>query len=402
MAGNVARHKPRERRLDPARVAFPLPDYLQRILDRGKPDLEAPFKGITTDGTVAPGLFSLQKTGVSLQPVADAATAFLAALAPAQRAKGSFPVDAPEWRQWCNIHPFFMRHGLLLEELTDAQRRLALEVVRASLSTGGFELARDVMRLNEHVLELTGKDQEYGEWLYWMSLMGTPSPDKPWGWQLDGHHLIINCFILGDQMVMTPTFMGSEPVEAYSGKYKGTRVFQVEEAQGFALMSALAPEQRQKATIGTQLPPDVFGTAFRDNLQMSYEGIRYAELSRMQQELLVGLIGTYVGRIRPGHAEIRYAEVKDRLADTYFAWMGGCDDASPFYYRIHSPVVLIELDHQPGIALGSGEFTRDHLHTLVRTPNGNDYGKDLLRQHYAQFDHSTPTSPHLQGKASRP
>jgi hypothetical protein len=23
-----------------------------------------------------------------------------------------------------------------------------------------------------------------------------------------------------------------------------------------------------------------------------------------------------------------------------------------------------------------------HIHTIIRTPNGNDYGKDLLRQHY--------------------
>jgi hypothetical protein len=26
---------------------------------------------------------------------------------------------------------------------------------------------------------------------------------------------------------------------------------------------------------------------------------------------------------------------------------------------------------------------RIHVHSVVRTPNGNDYGKDLLRQHYA-------------------
>ena len=26
---------------------------------------------------------------------------------------------------------------------------------------------------------------------------------------------------------------------------------------------------------------------------------------------------------------------------------------------------------------------RQHIHAVVRTPNGNDYGKDLLRQHYA-------------------
>jgi hypothetical protein len=29
----------------------------------------------------------------------------------------------------------------------------------------------------------------------------------------------------------------------------------------------------------------------------------------------------------------------------------------------------------------SDRHTRDHIHTIVRTPNGNDYGKDLLRQH---------------------
>jgi len=29
----------------------------------------------------------------------------------------------------------------------------------------------------------------------------------------------------------------------------------------------------------------------------------------------------------------------------------------------------------------------EHVHVVIRTPNGNDYGKDLLRQHYAQHPH---------------
>jgi len=29
----------------------------------------------------------------------------------------------------------------------------------------------------------------------------------------------------------------------------------------------------------------------------------------------------------------------------------------------------------------------EHIHAVVRTPNGNDYGKDLLRQHYEQHPH---------------
>ena len=45
------------------------------------------------------------------------------------------------------------------------------------------------MRLNETIGEITGSWDEYGEWLYWLSIFGTPSTDQPWGWQIDGHHL---------------------------------------------------------------------------------------------------------------------------------------------------------------------------------------------------------------------
>jgi hypothetical protein len=30
---------------------------------------------------------------------------------------------------------------------------------------------------------------------------------------------------------------------------------------------------------------------------------------------------------------------------------------------------------------------------VVRTPNGNDYGKDLLRQHYLQHPHTSVAPP---------
>jgi hypothetical protein len=122
------------------------------------------------------------------------------------------------------------------------------------------------MRLNETVAELTGKRDEYGEGLYWFTIMGTPSIREPWGWQLDGHHLVINYFILGDRVVMTPTFMGSEPVRAESGKYVGTRVFEVEEANGLAFMRALTAEHRDKAILSRELPREIFTAAFRDNL----------------------------------------------------------------------------------------------------------------------------------------
>ena len=90
------------------------------------------------------------------------------------------------------------------------------------------------------------------------------------------------------------------------------------------------------------------------------------------------------------HAQVRLAEVSEHLDSTYFAWIGGSDADSVFYYRIHSPVILIEFDHQGPIGtneVGVNGASRNHIHTVVRTPNGNDYGKDLLRQHIKNHPH---------------
>ena len=258
------------------------------------------------------------------------------------------------------------------------------------MSDAGYRSARDVMRLNEHALEITGKPEEYSEWFYWVSIFGNPSPDEPWGWQIDGHHLNLNCFVLGDQLVLTPAFMGSEPVLARFGKYSGTRVFAAEEEQGHALMRALSADERRRATVGKDLPSELLTAAFRDNQRIDALGIRYGDLSAEGRERLESLLGLYTGRLRPGHADVRYAEAKRHLGETQFAWIGPFDDASPFYYRILSPVILVEFDHQSGIVYDNDTPSRDHIHTVVRTPNGNVYGKDLLRQHYAQHTHSHP------------
>jgi hypothetical protein len=371
-----------------------LPPQLQKYVETGETLVAEPFKGITADGSPVPELFPIQKSGVSTRPITEAAQRFLASLSDGQRARALFALESDVWRRWSNIHPFLMRHGVSLDEMSPAQREQALALVRESLSAQGFQTARDVMRLNELVLAITGSQAEYGEWLYWMSIMGTPSVDGPWGWQIDGHHLIVNCFVLGDQVTMTPMFMGSEPVWVDDGPHAGIRVFRAEEQQGLALMRALTPAQRQQATLAADLPGELFTAAFRDNFEMKYEGIRSDALSESQQRLLLDVMETYVGRIRPGHAGVRLDEVKRHLAETHFAWMGGADEAGVFYYRIHSPVILIEFDHQRGIAFDNDAPSRQHIHTVVRTPNGNDYGRDLLRQHHARFDHARPGHRH--------
>ena len=57
-------------------------------------------------------------------------------------------------------------------------------------------------------------------------------------------------------------------------------------------------------------------------------------------------------------------------------------------------VLLIDFDHQKPanlarFAADANQPTRQHIHVVVRTPNGNDYGKDLLRQHYGSHPHNS-------------
>ena len=117
-------------------------------------------------------------------------------------------------------------------------------------------------------------------------------------------------------------------------------------------------------------------------------GLPARDMTPAQQEALLGVIREYVDNLREGHAKLRMEEVRRHLPETWFAWIGGTAPDAVFYYRIHSPVILIEFDHQLPVALGGPRVPgRQHIHTVVRTPNGNDYGKDVLRQHYEAHKH---------------
>src|SRR5208283_5749037 len=144
---------------------------------------------------------------------------------------------------------FYVRQGVSFKEMNENQRAAAFGLLQSSLSARGFELTRNIMRLNETLAELSGDHEFLGEWLYFITIMGKPSATEPWGWQLDGHHAIINYFVLGDQVVMTPHFTGSEPVTATSGKYKGISILQQEQDDGLQMLGALPDEQRRKAVL---------------------------------------------------------------------------------------------------------------------------------------------------------
>ena len=243
-----------------------------------------------------------------------------------------------------------------------------------------YETARNAMRLNTTLAELTGLPLEFGEFYYWISLFSEPSSDRPWGFQVDGHHCNINCFVLGDQVVLSPILLGSEPIKADAGKYAGLTVLREEEARGWQFMGALTPAQRAQAIVGKDLPFDGFAAGFQDNVVLPYAGVPSTAMTPAQHAQLADLIRLYTDRLTPAHAKLWHAETLTHIDRTWFGWIGDYGDTAPFYYRVHSPVIYIEFYHQPGVALPNAGYNRQHAHAMVRTPNGNDYGHALLRQ----------------------
>ena len=123
---------------------------------------------------------------------------FVQSLSAAQQAQACLPLDAPQWREWTNVHVAFWRHGVMLDQLTPAQRDLALGILRATLSARGYDYAQGIMELNELVATLKDDHDSYGQWLYFVSIFGNPGGDEPWGWQIDGHHLVISTVVFDE------------------------------------------------------------------------------------------------------------------------------------------------------------------------------------------------------------
>ncbi|HEY5065823.1 MAG TPA: DUF3500 domain-containing protein [Xanthobacteraceae bacterium] len=365
--------------------------------------LSTPFKGIITDGNVIPGLFALRSESAPTREILQAALALLAQLSPEQKEVVCLPLESRERELWQNSIARYERFGLRLDEAPEDLRRAAMAVVRASLSAAGYQKARNLMKLNAFLGELVGAPLVLGEWSYQLHIYGEPSATEPWGWQISGHHLIITCFVLGDQMTLTPTFMGAEPNRADAGKYAGIAAFEDEERLGLQFARDLSAEQRRKAIFSDSLLPDrlppgrhqgvdglMLSARQKNNTIIPYEGIRGADLAPQQRQSLLDLTQCYLSTLPAGPLAARMSDVERHFAATHFCWAGGLDDDSPFYYRIQSPVVMIEFDHQSGVVLKNPEPKKFHIHTIVRTPNGNDFGMDLLRLHYE-------TAPHHQG-----
>ncbi|RAH56046.1 hypothetical protein BO85DRAFT_423815 [Aspergillus piperis CBS 112811] len=355
--------------------------------------LQEPFKGVTTDGNVRPGLFTLQDEDVPVGDIVESVQNVLSLADDKQRQALSYHIDSPEWRTWSNPEFLLAHKGLRLDEIDNKLRDAIMNVLKTTLSPEGYDKAVKAMRINHFLGELVESPKVMNEFSYNFVLFGRPSTTRPWGWSFYGHHLCLNIFLYKNQIVASPWFTGAEPNEIDDGPYSGTRIMQIEEEIGLRLMQSLTPDLQRKARVFEQMhdpamPPGRWNRddqrhlcgAYRDNRVVPNEGITVEGFTEEQKKFMYGIFEQYLLYLPARARQMKLDQIRQYESETYFCWIGGYGDSDPFYYRLQSPVVLVEFDHHSGVFLNNEEPKKFHIHTLLRTPNAGDYGQALRAQ----------------------
>jgi hypothetical protein len=344
-------------------------------------------------GQVRPGLYHLEDQGVPIDSIVRATNHAVSTMSAEQKRRSFHHIDSPEWRTWSNPEFLLSDKGVRLDEASEELRNAIMEILRVTLSPEGYEKAVSAMRINGFLGELIQAPAIMNEFSYNFVIFGPePSTSEPWGFSLYGHHLCINVFLYKSQMVIAPWFTGAEPNIIDDGRYEGTRILVKEESLGLQLMQNLSAEEQALAQVYKQLkdPAMPHGRwnhddqrhlcgAYRDNRVVPYEGVVVGHLPSSQQDLVTEILLEYLAFLPEKARCIRLEEAKRWYQETYFCWIGGFEDADPFYYRIQSPVIIVEFDHHSGVFLNNTDPHKFHIHTLLREPNGGDYGMALRK-----------------------
>jgi hypothetical protein len=315
--------------------------------------------------------------------LAASARTFLSALNDGQRDDASFAFGDPERTNWGYVPR--SRKGLALKEMNSEQRSRAFGLLGTGLSERGTQLAHGVIELEGilreqegRLMSIVGPNRDPG--LYFVSLFTGSDGAYPWGWRFEGHHLSVNVTDLGPRgQIVAPVFVGANPARVPSGPRAGFRLLAAEEDVAFELLRLLDAQQRSRTTISAQTFGDIVTGTDPTAKPTSFAGLPAADMTPAQQQLLRRLIGVYAGRMADSAASGQLRRIDEAgFERLHFAWAGAHEPGQPHYYRIHGPTVLVEYDNSQGSA--------NHIHTVWRDLE-NDFGGDLLRNHYAQQVH---------------
>lgn len=288
------------------------------------------------------------------------AASFAKMLSPDESAAARFPFGGDVQRRWNFMGAGgFIKPGLRLEQMRAAQKDAAWDMLSAILSPRGIEKARDVMSLQQVLIEMGSSASARSPERYSIAIFGEPAPGAAWALRFEGHHLSLTFNAANDRLIgVTPSSFSVNPNRVdHGGSFNGLTTLKREDD----LARRLAADLTGAAKDRVFLPDDSFfrnvrALAGRESPFSRREGLPAAELGAAQRDLLVEIIDAYTAE----HLAAPFASaVTQRLADmdaTHFAFAGAAEVGRPAYYRIHGERLLIEF--------ACVDEEAQHLHTV--------------------------------------
>ena len=305
-----------------------------------------------------------------------AAEKFLASLTPEQKSKTAFAFDDKERFNW-HFVPLEdkdkkpTRKGVRLEEMTEAQKSAAKELLRSGLSMEGFQKATTIMSLEAILRELEqGKGPVRNPEWYFVTMYGTPAKTGRWGWRIEGHHLCLNFTVDNGKIVgSTPAFFGANPAIVKAGPRQGLRTLPEAEDLARELFGSLDTDQRKAALQPKQLPEV---KAMNKLPELGEQvGLPAAKLTEKQRGALAKLLQSYCARLPQDIAEAEMKQV--HAADVnrvHLAYWGGLEPGEKYTYRLHGPTFVVEFLN---VQNDSANNPANHIHSCWRSLK-NDFG----------------------------
>ena len=326
-------------------------------------------KDFVSDASFIVGTYQPAKSDHSPKSMADRANEFLQTLSEKQRKKVTGPLKGEVRREWTNLPARPDADGIRMGELNEKQAKAACDLMAALLSKEGYTKLTNIMLADDQLLRGGRRRAGFGTEDFSVVLFGTPSETKPWGFQLDGHHVGFNMAIEGDKLSMSPSFIGTQP-ESFKIASKTYRPFAGEMDLAYELVGSLTSKQLQTGIVGAKRGNVRLGPG-KDGQVPPKKGVACSTFTADQKSKLIKLISQWVNCLPPKHAEARMAKIKKEIDQTYFAWNGDKKPKGDCSYMIHGPTLIIEYACQD---LGGDPL--NHLHSVYRDPT-NEYGKQM-------------------------
>ncbi len=350
-----------------------------------------------------------QSADGEVEALRQAMVDFRASLSDELLAQAQNCLDSERFYLWHNTPANGTRHGITYGDLSAEQLDLFQLLLQQFLSSDGYQKLDEITFLAEGLLS-EDREAVWSPDYYSIDMFGDPDNTGSWGFQVDGHHAVLNFLVHGDAVSIVPAFWASEPA---IGSYNGVDfdVFAAERTAAFALRGGLSDGELAAATLTGGEATLQVGPADRngepDPFIGEYDysgfetGLKYSDMSVETQANVEALMKVFVYNLSTPFADVWWSDIESNIDDTYFVWISEVDEPTEFsfiYFRIYNPHVWIEYNVENSV--GGGVEDGNHVHSITRVPStsgGGDYGifakainengPSTLLEHYAESDH---------------